>query len=435
MKILIVDDDSFSRKILRNLLAKFEAEIFEAANGVEALDLIHKEEPQLVLLDVVMPVLNGLDTLQEIRTSAAFSRLPVVTVSARGERAIVMKFIDLGISGFLLKPLRPQETLRRLEMVIQQISSGGRAPGSRPRDAEQDHQPVLLLAERDPNFRQFAGPLLESRFSIVEAATGAAAWKCYNDYNPDVVLVGESLQLIGAKRLLEMIRSQPRSDKTSVYLLSESEEAAGRRDTPFDGILRRSFVPEIFSAEIARAIFGDMDLSGALSQLVREWLAPELVTATMQTIGVMTSQDVNPGGTDETARMHSEVLVRSELLTAGGEAAVIVGWSSDRATAQSIGNKILGAEMAFDEGVGDAIGELSNTIAGRVRASLAEKGFSLDHSTQHVETDSNDTTDWSLTLPFRTDDGETFVVAVAVEARESPGHNGGGEDGEPSAAA
>ena len=120
-KVLIVDDDSFSRKILKNFLSKLPCLTFEAPDGAQALALIAAESPDLVLLDVNMPVMNGLETLQAIRSSPAHRDTPVMAISAYGERTLVMKFIELGISGFVLKPLRPGVTIKRLETVFQSL--------------------------------------------------------------------------------------------------------------------------------------------------------------------------------------------------------------------------------------------------------------------------------------------------------------------------
>lgn len=128
-KVLVVDDGPFTRKLLKKLLRSFPCVVLEAGDGVEALALIATEAPDLVLLDVNMPVLNGLQTLQEIRASEAHRNLPVVSISAYAERSMVMRLIELGIAGFLVKPFQPEDTLRRLEALFRKLEKGAAGAG------------------------------------------------------------------------------------------------------------------------------------------------------------------------------------------------------------------------------------------------------------------------------------------------------------------
>ena len=261
----------------------------------------------LVLLDVNMPVLNGLETLQEIRSSATHSRLPVVAVSAHAERSLVMKFIDLGISGFVLKPLRPAVTIKRLETVFYALEDRPAEPVPMPLAPNGSARRRLLLVEHDPNFRQFAMPLLEGQFEVLEAASGALAWQAYMDKSPQVVLIEESLQLLGADRLAAMIRSAGHN-QVRLYLLAESG-AAHSAPPHFDGVIRKSFIPEAFMRELNETLFPERSVPLTVRTLIRTKLRDELITAAQQSIGVLTSQETAILDAGEGARLRPWIVM------------------------------------------------------------------------------------------------------------------------------
>ncbi len=104
-KILIVDDSEMNREILTDMLAD-EYEIFEAANGNEAITLLneHSTEISLVLLDMVMPVMNGLEVLDIMNKNGWLSDLPVIMISSEDSAEAIHKAYELGVTEFIRRP-------------------------------------------------------------------------------------------------------------------------------------------------------------------------------------------------------------------------------------------------------------------------------------------------------------------------------------------
>ena len=102
--ILIVDDEPINRVLLRRLLEK-EYTVTEATDGFEALKLIHKNDYDLILLDIMMPRMNGLDVLAEIRETHPSTDLPVILVSALRDTEHVVKGIEAGANDYIPKPI------------------------------------------------------------------------------------------------------------------------------------------------------------------------------------------------------------------------------------------------------------------------------------------------------------------------------------------
>jgi len=112
-KILIVDDEPALVKVVSIKLRVSGYEVITALNGHEALSLIKSEKPDIVLLDVIMPGMDGFEVLQKLRV---FSKLPVIIVSARPEYS--KQAINLGANAFVSKPFDIDELLKKIEQFL-----------------------------------------------------------------------------------------------------------------------------------------------------------------------------------------------------------------------------------------------------------------------------------------------------------------------------
>lgn len=118
--ILIVDDVELNRAILCELFQHTYA-ILEAENGEEALRVIkqHQEELSIVLLDVVMPVMDGIEVLRRLQGNAALERIPVILITAESSESTALKGYNLGVADIVNKPFNPEIVSRRVENVME----------------------------------------------------------------------------------------------------------------------------------------------------------------------------------------------------------------------------------------------------------------------------------------------------------------------------
>jgi DNA-binding response OmpR family regulator len=112
-KILLVDDERAIRKVLSIKLKISGYDVVAASSGREALELIESACPDIMLLDVIMPGINGFEVLQKLRST---SELPVVVFSAKAENG--QKALSLGANDFMAKPIDVDEMIRRIEKVL-----------------------------------------------------------------------------------------------------------------------------------------------------------------------------------------------------------------------------------------------------------------------------------------------------------------------------
>jgi CheY-like chemotaxis protein len=126
-KILIAEDNPVNRELLRELLEMQDYEVFEACNGQEALDMIEQLRPELLILDLGMPVLDGFGAIRKIRADPAFAGLPVLAATAYAMRGDREKTLEAGFDGYVSKPIQPaalkQEIARLLSMQAGKAAS------------------------------------------------------------------------------------------------------------------------------------------------------------------------------------------------------------------------------------------------------------------------------------------------------------------------
>ena len=103
-KVLTVDDSKTVRIIVKKAFKAYDCEILEAGNGVEGLAIAAKESPDLILLDVTMPVMDGVEMLTKLKSDPALKSIPVVMLTAEGGRDNVLKIAKIGVRDYLVKP-------------------------------------------------------------------------------------------------------------------------------------------------------------------------------------------------------------------------------------------------------------------------------------------------------------------------------------------
>ena len=152
MKIAVVDDvpDVIESVRLGLNLQWREVDVLSAATGEQALDLVEREQPDLVLLDVGLPDMDGYEVLRQIR---AFSDTPVIMLTARDDTMDLVKGLELGADDYVTKPFNHLELLARVKAVLRRLdmpAPASRAPSFRSGDLEMDfaRQEVRLRGER-----------------------------------------------------------------------------------------------------------------------------------------------------------------------------------------------------------------------------------------------------------------------------------------------
>ena len=132
LKILVVDDESRMRKLVRDFLVKQNFDVLEAGDGEEAVDIFVREKDiALIILDVMMPKMDGWQVCREIR---AYSKVPIIMLTAKSDERDELQGFDLGVDEYITKPFSPKILVARVEAILRRsnllpnediISAGG----------------------------------------------------------------------------------------------------------------------------------------------------------------------------------------------------------------------------------------------------------------------------------------------------------------------
>ena len=120
MKVLVVDDEVGIRDVIREYCLFEHFDVMEAENGLEALDILKNNEVDIIILDIMMPKMDGYSTLKEIRNNYD---IPVIMLSARSEEYDKLLGFELGVDDYLTKPFSPKELIARIKAITNRKKS------------------------------------------------------------------------------------------------------------------------------------------------------------------------------------------------------------------------------------------------------------------------------------------------------------------------
>ena len=150
-KILVVDDESRMRKLVKDFLEKKNFRVLEAGDGEEAMDIFYEEKDiALLILDVMMPKMDGWEVCREIRKN---SKVPIIMLTARGDERDELLGFDLGVDEYISKPFSPKILVARVEAILRRtgqdtgndvLSAGGIVIDKSAHQASVDGKPMEL---------------------------------------------------------------------------------------------------------------------------------------------------------------------------------------------------------------------------------------------------------------------------------------------------
>ena len=156
LKILVVDDESRMRKLVKDFLAKKNFQVLEAGDGEEAMDIFYKEKDiALLILDVMMPKMDGWEVCREIRKN---SKVPIIMLTARSDERDELLGFELGVDEYISKPFSPKILVARVEAILRRtgqsnqdeiLSAGGIVIDKAAHQATVDDKPM------DLSFKEF----------------------------------------------------------------------------------------------------------------------------------------------------------------------------------------------------------------------------------------------------------------------------------------
>ncbi|MBI2932577.1 MAG: response regulator [Planctomycetes bacterium] len=209
--VLIVEDNPITRKLFRVTLAGAGYQPIEAEDGRAALDVMTRQTPDLVLQDLQLPDIDGLDLTRKLRASSGGASVPIIAVSGFLSKMEQAQSAQVGFTDFLFKPVEPSRLLERVQMYLNPSTLGGK-PGKGE---------LVLVVDDDPIELKLLQISLETLgFRVVTAANGEDALRLAMRQRPAVVVMDVLMPGIDGFNLCQKIRKDPRLNGLPVILIS-----------------------------------------------------------------------------------------------------------------------------------------------------------------------------------------------------------------------
>ncbi|MCR6654568.1 MAG: response regulator [Opitutus sp.] len=215
-KILTVDDSKTVRIIVRKAFKSYDCDILEAGNGVEGLAMAAKENPDLILLDVTMPVMDGVEMLTKLKADPALKGIPVMMLTAEGGKDNVLKIAKIGVRDYIVKPFKEDVLIEKAGRIIDL-----KPLSETPAKAKSIFDPadILIVEDKPAIIQQIQEGLKHTPWKIHGVATQGEAIDFCTRTPPDLIVVSLSLPEDSAFTLFRLVRTNVKTKYTPVFAL------------------------------------------------------------------------------------------------------------------------------------------------------------------------------------------------------------------------
>ncbi len=420
MKVLIIDDDKTQRLFLNRLLRKqFNCTVFEAKNGLEGLSVLQEEKPDLIMLDVMMPVMDGKEFLEIIRKDQNYVSIPVIMLSATNEKESVVELIKLGVTDYLVKPISAELACDRLERIVTNLSHG-RHFEDHSKENSQNVNEKLLLIHKEEKFREWFRALFSKRYDIIEGKNGADGMGKYLENKPSIICVGEGLPLLNEQLLARKIRDLNKDNETGIYLISE--ENAGS-DVPekeyYNGILKQSYNIGDFLSTFSKTVLKEDNVITTVFSIASEQIRETLVNLLTQTMDVFSEEELLAIEDCQDSLFPCDVYVVGEMYENDGNNAIAVALFGSSKNMLAVAEKILKRACTIDQDALEAFGDGLHAIGGGIKNLLERYDVAFDDSEIRVRINpyENEELKWNIMVPIQFNKKELIGVGVVVKRK------------------
>ena len=206
INILAIDDDQETLDTIRLYLTD-TADVTCVSSGKQALQQVHMQRYDVILLDIEMPIMNGFVTLEKLRNIEDCVNIPVVMLTGKQDKYYVMNSIALGIDGYLLKPVTKKDLIDKVLEVCQK--------------KHQHHDTKTILAiDDDMSYLKQLNSFLKDYYNVIMINTTKLALDYLTNYVPDLIILDYQMPLYNGVALINMIRQNDRLKDIPVLGLS-----------------------------------------------------------------------------------------------------------------------------------------------------------------------------------------------------------------------
>lgn len=239
LKILSVDDSKMIHTVIGKAFKSYNVDLVFASNGVEGLAAAARENPDIIILDVTMPVMDGIETLGKLKADPAMKNIPVIMLTAEAGKENVIKIARIGIRDYIIKPFTEQLVVERVGRVIDLQPRGSAEAKTKTLD---DTANILVVEDKPAIIEQIREAAGSSPWKIIGCSQCGEAIDYTSKEIPDVIIISLSLPEKAAFNFFQMMRANQRTKSVPVFGLSVKtavEEQNQAQSIGFNGIFTK----------------------------------------------------------------------------------------------------------------------------------------------------------------------------------------------------
>ena len=254
LKILTVDDSRTIRMIVTRAFKGFACEVFEASDGVEGLTVAQRERPDIILLDLTMPVMDGAEMLAKLKADPELRTIPVVMLTAESGRDNVLRIAKLGVRDYLVKPFKEELIVERVGRIVDLKSKNEAVVRAKRFD---DPLQILVVDDKPAIVEQIQEALTGIPWIVQGVALAGQAVDFCSQIVPDIILISLSLPESSGFILFQMLRASVRTKGVPILAMSvktAAEEQARAQQLGFSGIVTKPIGFDDLQVKISRSL-------------------------------------------------------------------------------------------------------------------------------------------------------------------------------------
>ncbi|MFZ9739457.1 MAG: response regulator [Prochlorotrichaceae cyanobacterium] len=224
--ILVVDDQIHNANLLTQVLEQDDYEVWQASSGQEALHMVEKITPDLILLDVNMPDMDGYTVCQQIKANQQTADIPVIFVSAAGGAWDKVKGFSVGGSDYITKPFNTLEAIVRIETQLKLHQKQGQSDSEGKFCLSEDSGAAVILMVDDEasNLKLLADVLENEGYEVWQAESGAEALRVIQKVVPHLILLDVNLPDQSGYEICQHLKSQTNTKHIPIIFASAADE-------------------------------------------------------------------------------------------------------------------------------------------------------------------------------------------------------------------
>jgi len=222
-KIIMVDDDPTILKIGR-LMLKDHYEVYPLLSAAKLFEILEKVTPDLILLDIMMPEMDGIETLKILKADSRYAGIPVIYVSSIDDDRSIFEHLKLGAYSDVSKPFTSTELLSRIENCLNDyFPETPPVQGAKEAETAAENKKKILAIDDAPDVLKMVNLLLRDRYKVYTLSEPEKLEELLETLTPDLFLLDYKMPILSGIELIPIIRKSPKHKETPIIFLTSEK--------------------------------------------------------------------------------------------------------------------------------------------------------------------------------------------------------------------